>query len=293
MDRFATQQKCPLSRIIQHERRENDEEPADPDRPGSKMSEVGIQRLAPGQRQKYGPDEKQDGLDIEHLQEPDGAERIEDHRDDFRMAQDLGESEPGDGRKPQEHDRPVDFSYHPGTFFLESENDRQDSQGYRYDQMSEIRRRHLESFHRRKHGNRRGDNALAEQQSRREHEQKRNGDDAFSGTVLQQSEQRERPSLPLVIRLQHQNGIFDSHENHEQPKNKARGTGDMLRRHGQLPAPEKDLVEGIERRSPDIAVHDTEGPEYEGSDGYFVFHGRKFGTTTGMAMEKNHGFDRC
>ena len=99
-DRLVEEERR-LARIVDKKRRQHDPVPGGPDRISSDMPHIGVERLAPGDRQE---DAAQNGKATPPAlrQERDGMSRV-DRGEHIGMAQDAAETEHRDHAEPEHH----------------------------------------------------------------------------------------------------------------------------------------------------------------------------------------------
>ena len=128
--RVREQQRA-LAEVVQHQGREHDREPREPDRCAPEMAEVGVHRLAAGDRQEGCAQHGEADRQMRGEKVIDGAERVQG-RQDLRLLPDAGRADGRDGGKPQQHDRSEQAPDEAGTFALDREQTDQDDDGSRH-----------------------------------------------------------------------------------------------------------------------------------------------------------------
>jgi hypothetical protein len=76
--------------------------------------------------------------------------------------------------------------------------------------------------------------------------------------LMQQTIEREQATLAVILRPQHQNGIFDRDNDGDRPDHQRNAAEHRLRRWRRAGPAEEQLIHGVERRRPDIAVNDAQ-----------------------------------
>src|SRR5690606_41049324 len=70
------EQQRALPQVVEHQRRQHEEVPAAPDRPGAEVAHVGVQRLAAGHRQHHRA-EDEDAVEMMGGEEVDRPPRVD------------------------------------------------------------------------------------------------------------------------------------------------------------------------------------------------------------------------
>ena len=97
-----------LAGVIEHQRRQHQAVPREPDRPRPEMAHVGIKRLGAGRAQKHRAENQKAGEAVpEQITKPVAG--IERHQH-ARVAEDPAEAEQPDGHEPDRHDRAEQFA---------------------------------------------------------------------------------------------------------------------------------------------------------------------------------------
>ena len=92
-----------LAGVIQHQGRQHQTVPGEPDRPGSEMPHIGIERLSAGRAQKDGAQHQKAGEAVpEQITEPVAGVECDQHT---RVTKDASESEQPDCDEPDRHNR--------------------------------------------------------------------------------------------------------------------------------------------------------------------------------------------
>ena len=112
--------------------------------------------------------------------------------------------ERGDGREPDQEDRPEHHADARGALELDREQSGQQHGGDRDDIGREGRRRDFEPLDRRQHADRRRDHAVAEQQTGAEHQRPQHQPGAVVLVFVQQAVEREHAAFAVVFGAQHQ-----------------------------------------------------------------------------------------
>ena len=86
------QEKRALPEVIQHQRRQDDREPGEPNRRGPKVADVGVKRFAAGDREEYRAQDHETAASRCSMKNSNAVERI-DRAKHFRRAADLVDPE--------------------------------------------------------------------------------------------------------------------------------------------------------------------------------------------------------
>ena len=122
---------------------------------------------------------------------------------------DRGAAQRGDRHEPQEHDRPENDADARGALELDGEQRDEQPERDRDDGACERRRGHAEAFDSGEHADRRRDHAVADQEARAQHQRPKKHAGAAVLTIMQEAIEREHAALAVVLRLQHEEGVFD------------------------------------------------------------------------------------
>ena len=281
------EQVAHLPRVVQQQARQDQEEPRVHHRapariprvealplphlrlaPAREVADVGVLRLAPGDRQHHDAEDHEEADPGEAGEEADRVRRVE-RQEDLGMPEDPRDALDGDPREPDHHHEPAEEPPHlarPAPLGLEE------------DEQADEGRRHRQGLAERlvgaQHADRRRDHAVGREQPRRRDDQvadQRDPEDLRRGP-LQEPPEGERPPLAAVVGPHDDQVVLDRQED-ERPEDEAepaeglpgrdevaarleegrqlRAVDVMLQRH-RLPG---DLHEGIEDGRPDVPVH--------------------------------------
>jgi hypothetical protein len=193
-------------------------------------------------------------------EEPDGMRRA-DRGQDRRLAHHPRQPRERDADEPDQGDGTEDGAHAGGSAALHEEQSGEDRDGERHDPERQRRRRHLESLDGAQHGDRRRDDAVAVEQGRAEEPEghERRGASRRS----QQGEQREDAALATVVGPHDEGEVLDHDDQEECPEHQRENAEHVLVRRGDAVPPAEALLDGVERRRPDVAVHDAERSQHE------------------------------
>ena len=171
-DRLAAQRDRGLAGIVENEAGKHDPRPRGPDRALAEMAHVGVERLGARDAEKNSAQEVK-AVEPVVGEEADAIGGI-DRDQHAGVAGDAPEAEEPDHNKPQQHDWTEGRANPRGAERLDREQRRQDDHRGRQHIGVQSRRRDIQSFERRQHGNRRRDRAVAVDQRRAERAQHHN-----------------------------------------------------------------------------------------------------------------------
>ena len=262
-DRTGAEEIGALSEIIEEERRIDDCVPGETNRQRAEMAEVGVHRLAPGDDQHQRAEDQQRLHEMRVRQKPRAVDGIEGG-EDLGFGVDLGGPEDGDGEEPDEHDRPEQRADAGGALELDGEERNKEAEGDRNDRAGKARHGDAQALHRGEHADRRRDHPVADQEPGACHKSPRQHAGARIRGVVQEAVEREHAALAVVLRPQHQEGVFDRDDEGQRPDDERDGAERIL---GRPPGGHtKYLIHGVEGRGADVAVNDAERPERQRND---------------------------
>ena len=221
------------------------------------MSHVGVQRLGPGDAQKYAA-EHQKSLQSAARQIVEAVTRI-DGRKDRRVLQDAMDAERRDRRKPEQHDRTERATDRGRPEWLRRKQ-RQQDRGRRGQHIGlQARRDLLHAFERREHRNRRRDRAVAVNERRAE---QANRDDQRPLTLLdaEQGHQRDDAAFAVVVDPHGDIDVLDRRDEEQRPQDQRQGA-ERGRRIGVRPGVVEHSLQRIEGARPDVPEHHAERRE--------------------------------
>ncbi|MGY4351861.1 hypothetical protein ACVWXM_008354 [Bradyrhizobium sp. GM7.3] len=125
-----------LAEIVQHERRQADREPGQPDRQAAEMPHVGVHGFAAGHREEGGPQDREGDMKILMDQEVERIERAE-RRQHRRRLDDAVDAERCQHEEPGQHHRSEDAADEAGALLLHHEQSDQDDDGHGHNRRRE------------------------------------------------------------------------------------------------------------------------------------------------------------
>ena len=269
------QERRALAEIVQQQRRQRHEQPGILDRAAAEMAHIGIQRLAAGHRQHHRAQryKSHPGRVQEHQQRVPGIDR----RQDAGSLDQRNKPEAGQRNKPQHHHRPEQTTYFVGAVALDDKQADQDRQRQRHHQGSEAGALHFQAFHRGKHGDGRGQHAVAKEQRQADYSANADGRLGLASHAwgaVRQGRQRQSAALAVIVGAHDDQDIFDRHHQDQRPED-----------HGER-AHHRDVIgqaafggqhggaQGIERRGTDVTEHHTHGAQHQAHHVAAVVGGR-------------------
>jgi hypothetical protein len=122
----------------------------------------------------------------------------------------------------------------------------------------------LEAFHRREHGDRRRDDAVAEQERRADDaEQDHDGNAGPIGDAVggDQRQQRQDAALAVVVGAQHEHDVFERDHQHQRPEDQRHDAEDVGCQRLLVAGGAQCDGQGVERAGADVAEHHAERGE--------------------------------
>ena len=258
-------QEGALSEIVQHERRQHDDEPRQPDRTRAEMPHVGIQCLTPGDGQEHRTQH--------HKAEPSSVEQETEAVDGIDGTQhrgfpeNTGDAETRDQKEPDQHDRTEDAPHSAGPSALAGKQPHQDDDGNRDHIRRQLRGRHHESFDGTEHRDGRGDHAITVEQCGSEqphshHDRAQAGaGPAGPGFGKGQGHQRQDAPLALVVRPHDENDVFDRNDEDQRPEDQGQDAHDVVPGRLDTVFLVETFTKRVQRAGSDVAIDDAKGGE--------------------------------
>src|SRR5260221_5827529 len=263
LDRLGRrQQQAALAEIIEQQSRKDEAQPGGADRRAAEMAHIGIERLGAGhgQHHRTEQDETVPGVVGQQRDPVIGIERPKN----AGLLDDLDGAQQADDDEPYHHDRTEEAAYQRRAASLHQEERKQKDDGDRQDVGLEDRRRDLETFDRAEHRDGRGDHPVTVEQRRTDKACTEDPAMTTSGAACRAQRQcgkREDAAFAAIVRAHDDDDIFDGDDDKERPGNQREHAVDDRRRHRADVV--EALLDGIERRRPDIAIDDAKRPENE------------------------------
>jgi hypothetical protein len=194
-----------------------------------------------------------------------------DRTQDLGVTHDLRHAERGDGEEPGERDGPEEAANARGATLLHGEQGEQHHQRDGHHVVPEVRRDHLQAFHRREHRDGRRDDAVAIEQ--------RGAEDAHSQQALAQrgpvfhrggSERQHgnQPAFAVVVGAQHERDVLERDDDRQRPEQDREDAVDVGVREGNV-AGTKDFFDGVQHAGADVAVDHANGADDQaGGEGF-------------------------
>ncbi|MNS73160.1 hypothetical protein D3C72_1065920 [compost metagenome] len=250
------QQYRALAKVVEHQRRQHQDEPGAGDRLAAKVAHVGVQRLGTGQRQHHRAEDghAHAGVNHEEVHRPDRVECLEH----FRALRDAMRSQRAQRHEPGDHDRAEQLADLLGAVLLHQEQRHQHHQRNRHNPVVDAFEGQPHALDRRQHRHRRGDHAVAiEQRSADQpaHHHQRTQPRVGRRGPPRQCSQCHGAALALVVGAQDEHHVLERHHPQQRPQDQRQDPQHavMVDRHS-VPAAE-DFLEGIQRAGTDIAIN--------------------------------------
>ena len=246
-----------LAGIVQEQCRQHQSIPADPDRPWTEMTHVGVQGFGTRSAQEDGTQHQKSGHSVpEQVGKP--VTRIE-RRKHAGMAPDTRQSQHPDSDEPHRHNRPEQLTNSRGAQGLQAKHTDQDDNRQRQHIGSERRQRRFDTFKRAQHRNGRRYGAVAIEQRRSQYAD-RDDADAFAMLDAEQRHQGQNTALAVIVGAHDDRDVFDRGGDDERPHDQRQHAECYLGR-GSAAGPLNRGLERVEGAGADIPVDDTERPQ--------------------------------
>jgi hypothetical protein len=229
--RFGQEERA-LAEVVQQQRWQHKREPRHANRALSKVSHVGVQRLAARDHQK---DRAEHGEPVPPMvaEERECVSRI-DRRENDRLTCQGHEPEHRDDGEPRHHDRAKQSPDTMRAVALDREHGNQNHNRDRHDVRIEQRCRELEPLDGSENGDRRSDHAVAVEQRRTEyaHQDESRPVRAAPIVLRQQSGQRQNATFTLVVGTHHDGDVLDRDHQQQRVDDERQDAQHVLVRHG-------------------------------------------------------------
>ncbi|MNP27642.1 hypothetical protein D3C76_1205640 [compost metagenome] len=151
-----------LAEVVQHQARQDQEEPGAGDGFAAEVAHVGVERLGPGQGQHHRPEngDADARMNDEEMHAPIGVERLEH----LGLLDDAVDPESAQHAEPEHHDWPEQDADARGAVLLDQEQPHQHDQRQRHDPVADAVERQVQAFDGREHRDGRSDHAVAIEQ---------------------------------------------------------------------------------------------------------------------------------
>ncbi|MNO99458.1 hypothetical protein D3C76_912280 [compost metagenome] len=211
------QQQSALAEVVEQQRRHHPAIPCQLDRTPSEVPHVGIEGLGSGHAQHHSA-QYHEGRSRPCQQEIQGVERVDGCQDGGRLG-DFEYAEQCQYGEPEQHDGPEPASDPGGAVVLNAKQHHQHDQGDGEHEGRKLRGHDLQPLDGGEDGYRRSDHRIPDKephsgQPQQHHDGACAGGEAPSG----EGGQGQYAPLPLVVSLQHQQHIFERHDEHDGPE---------------------------------------------------------------------------
>ncbi len=213
--RIEREHHRPLPHVVEHQGRQHECQPADPDRLAPEVAHVGIKRLSPGHRQHNAAHRNKGAKTVGH-EEVDRVERVDRRENDLRHARHVHHAHRRQGEEIGQHDRAEQFSHPIGAARLNGKKGKKDRHRNRHDPRFEARMDILQALGRREHRHRRRYHRIAIEQGCGKHpeQDERPGPFGPFRLAVDERQQCQAAALALVVRLHDGEDIFERHHDH-------------------------------------------------------------------------------
>jgi hypothetical protein len=216
--RVAEQQRA-LSEIIDDQRREDQPQPAAPQRRPAEMAHIGVQRLGAGHREKHRA-QHQKTAPRRVRQFGDAVERV-DRQEDARLLHDPPDPERRQNGEPHQHDRAEQTADRRGALALDHEKPDQQEERDRDHVGLEQRGRDLQPLDSAQHRDCRGNHSVAVKQRGADQAGRHDPEIALAvpaGRAQHQRGQRQQAAFAAVVGAHDDDDVFDRDDQDERPE---------------------------------------------------------------------------
>ena len=257
------QEQGSLAEIVQHQGRQNDEEPGHPDRDGTEMAEIRVEGLAARHGEKHG---REDGKRHRHIRMDHEGERISrvDRGHHSGRGDDAAEPEQAENREPDQHEGSEDPADPAGAHALHGKQRHQNGDGDRQHVRLELLGTDGEAFDGAQDGNGGRDRAVRVEQGRAhkaEHRQVDAPGTGLNAPYAQKGEQRDDAALAAIVGAEDEQAVLDRNDDEERPQDEGQNPHHRLSRQDAVACGHGRLPQRVERAGADIAEHDSQGAE--------------------------------
>ncbi len=208
--RVSDQQRG-LSEVVEHERRQGNRKPCEPDWHLTKVSHIGIHGFAASHREKGGAENGEADVEILVDQKIEGIKRAHGG-EHIGSSDDAVDAEQCNHKKPTEHHRPEYIADEAGAFPLHDEKPDQDDDGEWHHSRRQRRRIDFQAFKGAEHGDGRRDGAVTIKQRRTNEADDQELRAPCCGPRIpgrEQRQQRNDPAFAAVVGAQNKQRIFN------------------------------------------------------------------------------------
>ena len=177
-----------------------------------------------------------------------------------RVGRDLDGAEHGDGAEPNGHDRTEQAADGAGAAHLHREQAEDDNDGDGQHEALQPRRDDLQPFNGGQYGDGGGDGAVAKEQAGpADADQAQQAPHPRAGApALRNRHEGQDAALAVVVGAHHQEDVFHRDGEHQRPEDQGKHTEDLDAAHARVGEVLQAGLQGVERRSADVAVDDAE-----------------------------------
>ena len=252
-----------LAEIIDQQRRQHEEEPPGLDRFAAEMTEIGIKRLAAGDREKHRAQRHQSDGAVRQ-QELDAVPGI-DRRQHRRIVADVNDAQHRNGCEPYHHDRPERGSDPRRATALHREQRDEDEHRQRHHVRFERGRGEFQAFDRRQHRDRRCDHGIADEHRGADHAERHQHPASAAERALAERHPRQRTALAIVVGAQQQQDIFGGDDGKQRPQDqREHAEHDGARRRLSVTRGAGNrFAKRVQRRGTDVAEYHADASEHQ------------------------------
>ena len=226
------------------------------------MTEIGIERLAAGNREKYQAERHQPNMAMGE-NKLDGVSWIDCYQHPGIIA---NVQSPGDRDRdePDRHDGSKKCRNPRGPAPLHGKKCKQDGDCQRQHDVLGSRHHELQSLDRGEDGDGRRDHGIAKKHRSSDHAEAQDRDCPVAQRSRRERGQRQRSALPVVIGAQEDQHVFERDDDNQRPQNERENAeNDAARERRVVRGCDGGLPECVERTCTDIAINDANAAECE------------------------------
>ena len=231
------------------------------------MPQVGIQRLGTGHAQHHRAQNDEGGARVL----PHETHRVmrADGPQNFRMGDDLRDTQQRQHRKPDQRDRSKKFTDASRAMLLHRKQRKQNQQRDRDHTLFKGGRNDFQSFDCRQHRDGRCDHTIAIKQRGAKNPENQQPAPEL-GFVLDghggQRQHGDQPAFAVVVGAQHQCHVLDGDDDCQRPDKHRQNAVDVVGREGDVPRAE-NFLQRVQDAGSDVAVDDTDGANCQRGEG--------------------------
>src|SRR4051794_945948 len=263
----VTEDERGLAEVVQHQGREDHEEPRPADRRPAEVAHVGVQGLGAGDHQ----DDRAHGheRDARMIEDEEDGVRGRQPLDDRGLGDDPADAGHGEGAEPQQRHWAEQRPDPAGAETLHGEEHREDDRRHRHDDMAQGGLDDADPLDGGQHADRRRDQGIAVEQRQAEdaeHHQRRTLSAAAGVEPARQRGQGHHAALAVVVGPHEDADVLDRDDQGDRPEHHRDHAVDVALGRAHRPVVDReDRLQRVERAGADVAEHDAERGEHQAS----------------------------